>query len=98
MTKHKARQPRASYGSANVYADLGFPDAEEMLAKAKLVERIGRIIHERGITQTEAARILGLTQPKVSAMLKGQFRGFSERKLLDCLASLGNDEIGRAHV
>jgi len=74
-----------------VYADLGYPDADEMLVKARLVYKISEIIQSRGLTQVEAAKLLGLTQPKVSAMLRGQFRGFSERKLIDCLTSLGRD-------
>ena len=59
--------------------------------KAQLVSKIAEIIQRRGLTQVEAAKLLGLTQPKVSAMLRGQFRGFSERKLIDCLTSLGRD-------
>jgi predicted XRE-type DNA-binding protein len=59
--------------------------------KAQLVREIGEIIRGRGLTQTEAAKILGLTQPKLSAMLRGQFRGISERKLIACLTSLGRD-------
>jgi predicted XRE-type DNA-binding protein len=59
--------------------------------KAQLVREIGEIIRSRGLTQIEAAKILGLTQPRLSAVLRGQFRGISERKLLDCLASLGRD-------
>lgn len=78
-------------GSGNVYADLGYPDAEEMLVKAKLVSKISEIVRSKGLTQVETARILGLTQPKVSALLRGQFRGVSERKLIDCLTSLGRD-------
>lgn len=77
--------------SGNVYADLGLPNAEEMLVKAKLVMKISEIVRRKGLTQVEAARILGLTQPKVSALLRGQFRGISERKLIDCLTSLGRD-------
>jgi hypothetical protein len=49
------------------------------------------LIRRKGLTQVEAAKLLGLTQPKVSAMLRGQFRGFSERKLIDCLTRLGRD-------
>ena len=59
--------------------------------KAKLVREIGEIIRSKGLTQTEAAKILGLTQPKLSAVLRGQFRGISERKLIACLTSLGRD-------
>ncbi|HLF38745.1 MAG TPA: helix-turn-helix transcriptional regulator [Burkholderiales bacterium] len=92
MSKHKAREDRAVYaGSGNVYADLGYENAEEMLVKAQLVSKIAEIIQRRGLTQVEAAKLLGLTQPKVSAMLRGQFRGFSERKLINCLTSLGRD-------
>jgi len=74
-----------------VYADLGYHGAEEMLVKAKLVSKISEIVRGKGLTQVEMARILGLTQPKVSALLRGQFRGVSERKLIDCLTSLGRD-------
>src|SRR5579864_8706235 len=77
--------------SGNVYADLGYPDSDSMLIKAQLVAKIAEIIGARGLTQTEAAAKLGLTQPKVSALLKGQFRGVSERRLLDCLTHLGRD-------
>jgi len=78
-------------GSANVYADLGLPDADEMLVKAQLVTQISDIIKKEGWTQQEAARVVGLTQPKLSEMLRGKFRGISEAKLLDCLARLGCD-------
>src|SRR3990172_520590 len=92
MSKHKVSERVAVYaGSGNVYADLGYPDAEDMLVKAQLVSKIAEIIERRGLTQTQAAKVLGLTQPKVSAMLRGQFRGFSERRLIDCLTSLGRD-------
>ena len=78
-------------GGDNLFADLKFPDADTHLLKAQLVSRMADIIGERKLTQVEAAKLLGLTQPKVSAMLRGQFRGFSERKLIDCLTSLGRD-------
>ncbi len=78
-------------GSTNVYADLGDKSAEEMLVKAQLVTAIGEILTERGYTQTKAAELLGIPQPKLSKMLRGQFRGFSERKLMDCLTMLGRD-------
>jgi predicted XRE-type DNA-binding protein len=78
-------------GSGNVYRDLGFPDAEEMLVKAQLVTKIREIIRSKGLTQMEAAKILGLPQPKLSGILRGQFRGVSERKLIDCLTRLGRD-------
>lgn len=78
-------------GSGNVYADLGIPDADEMLVKAKLAMKIGEIIHARGWTQQQAASVLDMTQPKLSKMLRGQFRGVSEAKMMECLARLGRD-------
>jgi predicted XRE-type DNA-binding protein len=73
----------------NVYADLGFPDAEEMMVKAQLVVQIAGILRQRGWSQQQAAKVLGLTQPKLSKMLRGQFRGISEMKMMDCLVRLG---------
>ncbi len=78
-------------GSGNVYADLGYTDSEGMLVKAQLAAKIGEIIQRRALTQARAAEILGLTQPKVSALLKGRFRGISEHRLLECLTRLGRD-------
>jgi len=74
-----------------VYADLGYKSADEMLVKAQLVTTIAEILTERGYTQTKAAELLGIPLPKLSKMLRGQFRGFSERKLMDCLTLLGRD-------
>ncbi|WP_296253535.1 helix-turn-helix domain-containing protein [Pseudomonas sp. UBA4194] len=78
-------------GSGNVYADLGLPDASEMLVKAQLASKIGAIIKARHLTQVQAAEILGMPQPKVSEMLRGKFRGISESKMIDCLSRLGRD-------
>jgi predicted XRE-type DNA-binding protein len=78
-------------GSGNVYADLGLADAQEMLVKAKLASKIAEIILRQKLTQQQAAELLAMPQPKVSLMLRGQFRGISESKMLDCLARLGRD-------
>jgi predicted XRE-type DNA-binding protein len=78
-------------GSGNVYADLGIADANEMLVKAQLAAKIGSILKARHLTQAQAAEILGITQPKVSEMLRGKFRGISETKMIECLARLGRD-------
>ena len=78
-------------GSGNVYVDLDFPDADEMLVKAQLATKIGEIIKARRWSQQKAAEVVGLTQPKLSSLLRGQFRGISEAKMLDCLARLGRD-------
>ena len=75
--------------STNVYAQLGFPDAEEMLVKAQLVSKIAEVLNARGWSQQQAAKVLGLSQPKLSKMLRDQFRGISEMKMMDCLLKLG---------
>jgi len=77
--------------SGNVYADLGLPDAEEMLVKARLAAKIGEIIKHRHLTQQQAAEILSMPQSKISNMLRGNFRGISESKMLECLNLLGRD-------
>jgi predicted XRE-type DNA-binding protein len=82
---------RVEKGSGNVYRDLGYADSEGMLVKAQLAAKIAEIIHGRALTQAQAASVLGLTQPKISALLKGRFRGISEHRLLECLTRLGRD-------
>ena len=77
--------------TGNVYADLDMADADEMIIKAQLASKIGEIIKSRKWSQQQAADVLGLTQPKLSKMLRGQFRGISEAKMLDCLARLGRN-------
>ena len=78
-------------GSGNVYADLGLVDSESMLVKAQLVTEIAEILRQRRLTQQQAAKILNLTQPRVSRLLRGEFRGISERRLLRCIPRLGRD-------
>ncbi len=80
-------------GNGNVYADLALPDADMMLVKARLAAKIAGIIEERRLTQNEAATIVGIPQPKLSRLLRGQFRGVSEAKMLTCLTRLGRDVI-----
>lgn len=77
--------------SGNVYADIGKDNAEEMQVKAQLATTINDIIKSRRLTQTQAAKLLGMTQPRLSNMLRGQFRGISEAKMLECLTRLGHD-------
>ena len=78
-------------GSGNVFADLGFPDADVHLVKAELVSRIDGIVRARDITQTEAARLLGLSQPDVSRLLRGDFHEYSLERLFRLLTTLGRD-------
>ena len=67
--------------SGNVFADLGLPNSDEMLVKAELVSKIGEIIETRNLTQMDAAEILGIDQPKVSALIRGKLAGFSTERL-----------------
>ena len=78
-------------GSGHVYADLGLPDAEKLKIKTGLVIAIRKAMNSLGLTQQEAARRMGITQPKVSDMMRGDFTNLSERKLMDCLTRLGYD-------
>lgn len=78
-------------GGANVFADLGLADADAHLLKAELVTRIDTIVREQDLTQTQAARLLGLSQPDVSRLLRGDFREYSLERLLRLLTALGPD-------
>ena len=77
--------------SGNVYADLGLPDAERLKIKSGLVIEIRKAMRRLGLTQQDAAKRMGITQPKVSDMMRGDFSNLSERKLMDCLNRLGYD-------
>jgi len=87
----KPQNAKIERSSGNVFADLGLPDAETHLLKAELVTRIDRIIRQRGLKQVEAARLLGLTQPDVSRLMRGNFREYSVERLLRLLTALGRD-------
>jgi len=77
--------------TGNVFADLGLRDAEKLKIKSGLVVEITRAIRKLNLTQEEAGRRMGIPQPKVSAMLRGDFSNLSERKLMECLNRLGYD-------
>jgi predicted XRE-type DNA-binding protein len=78
-------------GSGNIFADLGVPNPEEARAKADLVDRIVDIIKERKLTQVQAGKVLGVDQPKVSALMRGRLTDFSIERLLRFLLLLGQD-------
>ena len=82
---------RYEVSSGNVFADLGFADPEEELVRADLAHRIATIIEDRGLTQAEAAAIMGINQPKVSALVRGHLEGFSFERLARYLIALGQD-------
>jgi predicted XRE-type DNA-binding protein len=77
--------------SGNVFADLELENSEELLVKAELARRISGIIAAQNMTQTEAAKILGIDQPKVSALVNGKLSGFSTTRLFRFLNALGRD-------
>ncbi len=77
--------------SGNVFADLGLPDADKLKVKSGLMIEITKAVRRLGLTQEEAGRRMGLPQPKVSALLRGDLANLSERKLMDALNRLGYD-------
>lgn len=91
MGKRKSLGVEVEEGSGNVFADLGFPDAEERKTKVLLAIQIQQVLEERRLTQAGAARILGVSQPKVSALVNGRLEGFSVERLMIFLTSLGRD-------
>ena len=79
------------HGSGNVFADLGLPDPEQLLAKAELTRHILNIITGRRLTQAQAAELLGIDQPEVSALTRGKLSGFPMGRLFHFLNALGRD-------
>ncbi len=84
MTEHEK-------SSGNVFADLGFPNSEQELVKAKLTVEIYRLLKDRGVTQAEAAKLLGTTQAQVSAIMRCRPVSVSVGRLMDFLTMLGQD-------
>lgn len=82
---------RVQASSGNVFADLGLENAEELLVKAELARQISHLITQQQFTQTEAAELLGIDQPKVSALINGKLAGFSTVRLFRFLNALGRD-------
>ena len=91
MDQARDRDSDVTIGSDNVFADLGYSDPDEALTKAALAARISAIIAERGLTQTAAADLLGIDQPKISHLVRGRLRGFSVDRLIHFLVALGDD-------
>jgi predicted XRE-type DNA-binding protein len=86
-----ADAPEYTRSSGNVFADLGLPESDELLAKAALANQIASIVGHRHLTQVETARALGTGQPKVSELLAGKLDGFSMERLIRYLNTLGRD-------
>lgn len=77
--------------SGNVFSDLGLPNSEERLVKAELARKISEAITFRNLTQVQAAELLGIDQPKISALVRGRLSGFSIDRLFQFLNDLDND-------
>ena len=91
MNKKKTGRVKVQRSSGNVFADLGLPHPERELLKARLTLQIYRLIKERGLTQREAGKILGIKQPHVSALMRNRAGAFSVERLMDFLTALGQD-------
>ena len=78
-------------GSTNVYADMGYPNPEEMQRKSSLARAISQGIKAKGLTQQQAAELLGIEQAKLSKITRGQFRDVSEATMLEFVSKLGRD-------
>ena len=85
------RATRITKGSGNVFADLGLPNPEQEMLKARLTLQISKIVKERGLTQTQAAKLLGVRQPQVSALMRNRAGNFSVGRLIEFLTALGQD-------
>jgi len=87
----KATNKGITYGSGNVFADLGRPNAVQMQTKVRLAVALQAIIKKRKLTQAQLAEELGVNQPKVSALVNGKLNGFSVDRLIQFLLKLGHD-------
>jgi len=91
MAKRNGKNVEVEAGSDNVFADLGLAGADKLKIKSGLVIEITRALRRLGLTQQEAGRRMGISQAKVSGMMRGEFANLSERKLMECLTRLGYD-------
>jgi predicted XRE-type DNA-binding protein len=91
MRKRSVKNPEFEVSSGNVFADLGLRNPEKLKIKSGLVIQIVKAVRRLGLSQEEAGRRMGLPQPKVSSLFRGDFANVSERKLMDCLNRLGYD-------
>ena len=85
------RRERVTRGTGNVFADLGFPDAAERQAKLRLAYALNQVLEARKLSQADAAKVLGVTQPKVSALRHYKLTGFSVERLMSLLTALDED-------
>ena len=91
MAKRKTDAIEIETSSGNVFADLGLPDATELNTKVRLAVELVRVLEARGVSQVAAAKLLGIAQPKVSALKAYKLEGFSVERLMTFLTALGRD-------
>jgi predicted XRE-type DNA-binding protein len=92
MAKRSAdRDDEITRGTTNVFADLGYPDSTERQARLRLALALNRVLDQRGLTQADAAKLLGVSQPKVSALRNYKLAGFSVERLMTFLTALDRD-------
>ena len=95
MRRNSTEAAKLVESSGNVFADLGLPNADELLVKADLMHAINREIQRRGLTQAQAAHMVGMSQSDISNISRGKGGRYSRERLLDVLRHLGLDvEIG----
>jgi predicted XRE-type DNA-binding protein len=85
------RAEKVTHGTSNLFADLGYVDAEERQAKLRLAYALNQVLDERKLTQAQAAKVLAVTQPKVSALRRYKLAGFSVERLMTMLTALDRD-------
>src|SRR5262249_5677677 len=91
MANRRGEAATITRGSTNVFEDLGYPDAAERQAKLRLACALNQVLEQRGLTQTASASLLGLSQPKVSALRNYKLAGFSVERLMTLLTALDQD-------
>ena len=93
------RKAKIEVGSGNVFADLGLPDAEVHFVKAQIMAEIHRLVNERKLTQAKAGSLMGISQPEVSRLFKGNFREYSVDRLMGFLTAFDRDVeiVARPH-
>ena len=90
-SRNAERKEPVTRGTGNVFADLGFPDAAERQAKLRLAYALNQVLDAGKLSQAEAAKVLGVAQPKVSALRNYKLSGFSVERLMNLLTALDHD-------
>src|SRR5881398_3133470 len=91
MAKRRAESATITRGTKNVFEDLGYPDAAERQAKLRLAYALNQVLEQRELSQSDAAKVLGVTQPKISALRHYKLAGFSVERLMNLLTAVDKD-------